>query len=186
MTSPSPYDPAPSPYDPAPSDDPVDEPLVPADYPDTDADSGADRGPDPDAGELDLADRLGTAAREFVGRHPTAPLEATARNLGRWTHLDGLGFARLSARSDGLPPWTGTFAALGTLVLLVLSLAGIGLGALRGTPAWLWLVPVLLVLSVAVTVSAVRYRAPAEPFAVLLAAFALHRMDRVALRRPVA
>ena len=80
-------------------------------------------------------------------------------------------------------------SALGTLVLLLLAAAGVARGALRRAPLAVWLAPVLLVVSVAVTVSAVRYRAPAEPFLVLAAAFALSRsdrMDRVALGRPVA
>jgi 4-amino-4-deoxy-L-arabinose transferase-like glycosyltransferase len=141
----------------------------------------------PDDDELTRGGRLGDAAREHVAEHPTAPLAATARNLLRWTHLDGAAFARLSAASDGLPRWTGTFAALGTLVLLLLAAVGVARGALRGTPRALWLAPVLLVVSVASTVSAVRYRAPAEPFLVLLAAYALsHGMHGVALRRPVA
>jgi len=136
--------------------------------------------------EVTRGERLRDAATDHIGDHPTAPLEVLARNLLRWTHLDGLELARLSAQSDGLPRWTGTAAAVGTLVLVLLAAAGLARGALRGTPPWLWLAPVLLVVSVAVTVSAVRYRAPAEPFLVLLVAGALHRMDRVALRRPLA
>ena len=143
----------------------------------------------PRDGEVERNDRLGAAARDFVADHPAAPLVVTARNLGRWTHLGGAEFARVSAASDGLPRWTGTFAALGTIVLLLLAGLGLARGALRGTPRSLWLAPVLLLLSVAAIVSAVRYRAPAEPFLVLLAAFAVgrsDRVDRVALGRPFA
>jgi len=60
--------------------------------------------------------------------------------------------------------------------LALLAIAGVALGAARGTPWWLWAVPLLLFLSVIWISGDIRYRAPIEPFAVWAAAFALARI----------
>jgi 4-amino-4-deoxy-L-arabinose transferase-like glycosyltransferase len=120
--------------------------------------------------EVERGRELRGAVGDFVGAHPLYPLAATARNLERYAHLDGLELARLSAVSDGLPAWTGTAGAAGFAVVALGAAAAIVLGRARGVPPWVWLVPVVLLAGVAPVVTAIRFRVPADPFLIVAAA----------------
>jgi hypothetical protein len=58
--------------------------------------------------------------------------------------------------------WLGALAALD------------GLAGARGTPRWTWLVPLAMLVTV-FAVTYLRFRAPADPFLVLLAAVGVER-----------
>ena len=72
----------------------------------------------------------------------------------------------------------GDAAAYAFYVLSLLALAGALTPAARRAPAWFWLAPILLFASVIFAGSALRYRAPIEPFLALLAALALTARGR--------
>ncbi len=74
---------------------------------------------------------------------------------------------------DELARWSPDAAGNGFYVLALLALAGAFTRAARAAPAWLWLAPILLFASVIFAGSAIRYRAPVEPFLALLAALAI-------------
>ena len=81
---------------------------------------------------------------------------------------------RSSAAAIGLDGGTARIGVLGFWLLLVLAVCGAFTRAARGAPRWVWLVPVLLALSVVlVNVETPRFRAPIDPFLVMLAACAV-------------
>jgi hypothetical protein len=59
-------------------------------------------------------------------------------------------------------------------ILCLMAVAGVFTRTVRAAPAWLWAVPILLWLSVAVVnAETPRFREPVDPFLILLAACAL-------------
>jgi 4-amino-4-deoxy-L-arabinose transferase-like glycosyltransferase len=109
-------------------------------------------------------------AWDYIKGHPGAPLATVATNTARFFGLGGPRWWRYSAHTIDIPE-TAADAAFGWLVLMApFVLIGIVAAWRRGGPAWLWLAPVLLLLSAAVVVGETRFRAPVDPFLVLLAA----------------
>jgi 4-amino-4-deoxy-L-arabinose transferase-like glycosyltransferase len=114
--------------------------------------------------------QLAEIAWNYVKDHPAAPLASVATNTARFFGLSGPRWWRYSASTIDVPE-TVADAAFGWLALTApLVLIGIVAAWRRGGPGWLWLVPVLLLLSAAVVVGETRFRAPVDPFLVLLAA----------------
>jgi hypothetical protein len=66
----------------------------------------------------------------------------------------------------------------GFWLLGALALAGALTPAARRAPRWLWACPALILLSTLLFEGLTRYRAPADPFFVLLAALALVAVPR--------
>jgi hypothetical protein len=119
---------------------------------------------------------LRDAAVDFVERHPAYPLLVFAENLRRWLDLDGTARAQFEAHTIDL---NGDWADAGLPFAWALAaLAGLGLvtGAARGTPRVFWLAPAALLLStLLVNAETPRFRAPFDPFLILLAAAVLAR-----------
>ena len=91
--------------------------------------------------------------------------------------LQATGDARLASR----------LVPASVYAVLVLALVGIaaqaGLGRVRRAPVWVWLFPVLMVLPAIAVYGLARYRAPIDPFLVMLAAVgAVAAYERLALR----
>jgi 4-amino-4-deoxy-L-arabinose transferase-like glycosyltransferase len=121
---------------------------------------------------------LRRAALRFVARHPAYPLAVAAQNLRRWLDLAGLRRARFEAQTADIPPAWADAAVPFAWVLAGLALAGAG--AVRRRPA-LWLGPAaLLLVTLFVNAETPRFRAPLDPFLILLAAAFL--AQRVQLR----
>jgi 4-amino-4-deoxy-L-arabinose transferase-like glycosyltransferase len=114
--------------------------------------------------------QLVDVALHYVEDHPTAPVASVATNTGRFFGLGGPTWWRHSARTIDVPE-TAADVAVGWLALAApLALLGIVAAWRRHGPGWLWLVPVLLLLSATVVVGETRFRAPIDPFLVLLTA----------------
>ena len=64
------------------------------------------------------------------------------------------------------------------IAFLALALAGAFTSAARTAPRWLWLMPVLMLASVIFVVGETRFRAPIDPFVVLLGAVAIAEFAR--------
>jgi hypothetical protein len=120
---------------------------------------------------------LERAALRFIARHPLYPLAVAWHNAGRWLDLAGRGRARFEASTIGIGrPWAD--AAL-PFAWALAALAALGLlaRAPRGTPAAFWLGPLALLAStLLVNAETPRFRAPLDPFLILLAAGALARL----------
>jgi 4-amino-4-deoxy-L-arabinose transferase-like glycosyltransferase len=114
--------------------------------------------------------QLAEAAFDYLGGHPFAPIPTAATNIGRFFGLGGPSWWRYSARTIDAPETAADVAMAWLAVALPFMVAGVVAAWRRRGPPWLWLVPVLLLLSATVVVGEVRFRAPVDPFLVLLAA----------------
>lgn len=128
---------------------------------------------------------LTSAALDFIGRHPLYLAEVGYWNTVRLADLAGLPRARFTAATIGV---RADFADAGTICFWVvgaLALLGLLSARLRRGPRWVWLVPLALFASeVFVSTETPRFRAPLDPFVILLAALALiAAWDRVTGRR---
>jgi Dolichyl-phosphate-mannose-protein mannosyltransferase len=123
------------------------------------------------------------AALDYIRDHPTAPLATIAINTGRLFWLDGPGWWHHSARTIDAPRTAADASAAWLALAAPFVLVGVVSAWRRRTPLWLWLVPLLMLLSATLVVGEWRFRAPLDPFLVLLAALGA---DAVVtwLRRP--
>ncbi len=115
---------------------------------------------------------------QYAADHPGYVAQVLFWNTRRLLNLEGSGWWRYQGWTMSLPRWSADAAGYGFYVLALLALAGAFTRAARAAPVWLWLGPVLLFASVIFAGSAIRYRAPVEPFLALLAAFALTALWR--------
>ena len=129
--------------------------------------------------ELDEARRLGRAAREYAREHPTYVAEVGWCNSLRLLLLSPLfcgdsseSFKRGYMGEAGLsgPVAVGTLVAIAVVALL--AAAGAATRAARAAPAAFWLTPAVL-WTVVFVLPGNRFRAPIEPFMIMLAALAL-------------
>lgn len=119
--------------------------------------------------ERKLGDRLLSAAIADIGRHPAYVLKAGMWNTIRMFQLGELDFAVANLRDTNIPRIPALLAIYGFYPLGLLALAGIGTARVRRAPAWMWLLPICLGTTVFVT-GFLRFRAPIDPFFVMLAA----------------
>jgi 4-amino-4-deoxy-L-arabinose transferase-like glycosyltransferase len=108
----------------------------------------------------------------YLAAHPFAVVEASAWNTLRLLDADRTARSELASVLHSRTLARASFAGFGVLALL--ALAGLLAPRTRAAPRWLWLVPVLLWAStVPFAVNFDRFRAPLDPFLILLAAVAL-------------
>jgi hypothetical protein len=114
--------------------------------------------------------QLAEAAWDYVQAHPFAPIASTAINVARFFGYGGPSWWRYSAATIDVPETAADVAMAWIAIAAPFMLIGVVAAWRRRGPLWLWLVPVLLLLSAAVVVGETRFRAPVDPFLVLLAA----------------
>lgn len=127
---------------------------------------------------------LGRAARRFILAHPTYPFVVAGHNLRRWLGLAGLARARFEASTADIGRGWADAALPFAWVLGGLAIAAILARAVRLSA--FWLAPAaLLVTTLLVNAETPRFRAPLDPFLILLAAalIAGSRPARGSLRR---
>ena len=110
------------------------------------------------------------AGTKYISEHPEAPFLTIATNTGRLFGFSGPRWWRNSAKTMDVPEWTGTASIVWLGLAAPFILLGVYAAWRRRGPPWLWLIPLLLLLSAAVVVGEMRFRAPIDPFLVLLAA----------------
>jgi 4-amino-4-deoxy-L-arabinose transferase-like glycosyltransferase len=113
---------------------------------------------------------------DYMADHPGYVAEVGGRNVLRLTGLEGRDWWQYSGRTLSLPSWTADVSGVVFLFFLLLAIIGAFTPAARAAPWWLWLMPVLMVLSVLFVVAETRFRAPTDPFIVLLAALAVAQL----------
>jgi hypothetical protein len=124
------------------------------------------------------------AALRFIGDHPTYPLTVAAHNLRRWLNLAGVRRARFEAQTADIGPRWAVAALPFAWALAALAALGLVIGAARGTPRAFWLAPGLLLLStLLVNAETPRFRAPLDPFMILLVAAVAARLPVMAWGR---
>ncbi|HKO28565.1 MAG TPA: glycosyltransferase family 39 protein, partial [Solirubrobacteraceae bacterium] len=121
-----------------------------------------------------LGSKLQHVAFSYIGHHPLAPLAAAYHNTRRLLDLEGSFAWRASTYNIGVPRSTARAGVLGSWVLALLAVCGAFTAAARRAPRWLWITPLFLYLSVVfVNAETPRFRAPIDPFLIMLAACAL-------------
>ena len=125
-------------------------------------------------GEVELTDRLGDRAKDYALDHPDDVVAAAFWNTLRMLYLDDpVDTERSVAFSSGQPQGLAEVSIYAFWLLVLLAIAGCLVGAARRIPSFLWLLPILLLISPMFVVGLTRYRVPADPLLVLLAAFAV-------------
>lgn len=124
--------------------------------------------------EATLSGKLESQALHYVGHHPSAPLAVLYHNTRRLLELEGSYAYRVSASSIDLPEQTARIGVFSFWLLCLSAIAGAFTRVARRAPWWLWVVPVLLWLSVAlVNAETPRFREPLDAFLILLASCAI-------------
>jgi 4-amino-4-deoxy-L-arabinose transferase-like glycosyltransferase len=109
------------------------------------------------------------AALRFIVSHPAYPLTVVRENLRRWLDLAGLPRARFEAQTADIRPHWADASLPFAWVLAGLAIAGLVTGAVRWNR--FWLAPAALLAStLLVNAETPRFRAPLDPFLILLAA----------------
>lgn len=112
-------------------------------------------------------------AISYAAGHPGYIPEVILRNTMRMLNLEGADWWRERGNSTGMPGWAADAGAYGFWAFALLALLGALTAGARRAPPGLWMTPVLLFGVVVIAGSQIRYRAPVEPFLVLLAALAV-------------
>jgi hypothetical protein len=128
--------------------------------------------------EVERQRELTRRGLNYAADHPGYVAQVLLHNTMRLLNLEGSSWWRRQARGMSMPRRAADPAAYAFHVLALLALVGAFTPAARRAPAWFWLVPILLFASVIFAGSALRYRAPVEPFLALLAALALTEPGR--------
>jgi hypothetical protein len=146
----------------------------------------ADRSQD----EAEMIGELNDRAVEYMRENPGYVVKTAAWNVPRVLDIERRDnfearFGSLQLQALGVERLDSKPVFLGSLYLvLVLALVGIAaqVGLLRSAraPLWFWAVPLLLLVPALVIFGLPRYRAPLDPFIVMLAAVGILAMwDRV-------
>ena len=124
--------------------------------------------------EPQIGDKLQHQALQYISDHPTAPLAAGWHNTLRLFELEGSYAWQASASAISEPISVARTGVFSFWVLCLLALAGAFTRLVSAAPKWIWGVPLLLALSVVVVnVETPRFRAPVDPFLILLASAGL-------------
>ena len=122
--------------------------------------------------EIDAITR--SRVRNYVVGNPGYLLEVGWWNLRRLVELGHPERHRVAAGSIGVRPAHADAGRVAFWAVALLALAGALTGRARRAPAWFWLAPVLLVLSVLwVNTETPRFRIAADPWLLALAALAV-------------
>jgi 4-amino-4-deoxy-L-arabinose transferase-like glycosyltransferase len=127
----------------------------------------------PGFNEAQLGDRLLSQSLDYVSAHPAYPLRVAMWSALRLFNLTGPGFERWSARWEGYPPDLAVWSVWGFYIAAIFMLIGFGTAAFRRAPWALWCCPLAILLSTLLFAGLTRYRSPADPWIVILAALGL-------------
>jgi 4-amino-4-deoxy-L-arabinose transferase-like glycosyltransferase len=123
--------------------------------------------------EDELSGELRTSASRYMRDHPAYVAEVVGRSTLQLFDLTGGEYAHIVGASLGYSPGLSDAAVAAWYLLAPVAVAGVVLVRRRRRGPWeLWTIPVLFVATTVVALGTYRYRAPIEPFAVCLAAFA--------------
>jgi hypothetical protein len=107
----------------------------------------------------------------YVRSHPGYPLQVAWRNSLRLLELGGARRTRFAASTIDVPPGAAIAGAWQLWLVLGVALIGALTRVRRQVPAWLVALPVLVwIATVLVQSETPRFRAPIDPFIVMLAA----------------
>jgi 4-amino-4-deoxy-L-arabinose transferase-like glycosyltransferase len=125
-------------------------------------------------GEPAVNDALGDAARRYASDRPGYVAEVGWRNLPRVFGLGGTDYNRQATADElGLGSRWSDLVTYGFFAFAALAAIGCLSMAARRAPLWVWAIPVLMIAGTLLITASPRFRQPADPFVVMLAALAL-------------
>jgi hypothetical protein len=124
----------------------------------------------PNANEAQVSNRLTHISLDYITAHPGSVIKSSYWNLLRLFNLTGPRIERQFAGGEGYSPTLAEVSVYAFWVLLAVALAGAFTTAARRAPKALWGCPAVILLTTMVLLGLTRYRSPADPFFVLLAA----------------
>lgn len=127
----------------------------------------------PGLNEAEISTTLTSTALSYLGRHSTYLLKVAYWNGLRVADLSGERVERWAAQYEGYPRFLLDLSFYSFWVLGLLALVGAATRAARRLPLALWGVPLAILLPALFVQGLIRYRSPADPFLLILAAFAL-------------
>lgn len=128
--------------------------------------------------EAELSGVLRGRASDYVRQNPGYPAEVALVNGLRALNLQGPEVERYLAPFEGYPEDLATASVYAFWVLAAIALAGAFTRAARAAPRALWLLALVLGFSSVLFLGLTRYRAPADPYLILLATAALMALRR--------
>jgi 4-amino-4-deoxy-L-arabinose transferase-like glycosyltransferase len=133
----------------------------------------ADRG-----NEAEVSSHFDTLTVDYIKAHPAYPLKVGLWSTLRLFNLVGVRFERQIEPTWGFARGVATWSVYAFWVLGPLALLGAVTKTARRAPLAFWMCPVVLLLATVFVVGAGRYRSPADPFLVMLAALAVMAAGR--------
>jgi hypothetical protein len=128
----------------------------------------------PTVPEIVMERRLSRAGREFIDRHPSYLATVAYWNTRRLLDVASWQWSRHTASTISVGPGWANAGVISFWIFAALALAGATRRAARRVPRFVWTLPLTMYLSVVfLAAETPRYRAPIDPFIVLLAAIAL-------------
>jgi 4-amino-4-deoxy-L-arabinose transferase-like glycosyltransferase len=128
--------------------------------------------------EAQVSGRLQREAFDYAEAHPAYPLKVAWWTTLRLLNLTGAGFERYIEPTWGYSRGLSTASVYYFWVLGMLALAGAATAGARRVPWAFWLCPLALLLATVFVIGATRYRSPADPFIVMLAALGVTAVAR--------
>ena len=128
----------------------------------------------PDLDEVEVADHLMNAVREYVWNNPEHVVVAGFWNGLRFLSLDDpVDVERRNAFFSGQPQGLAEISVYAFWLLALIALAGCFTSRARRLPGFVWILPPLFMLSVMFVFGMARYRVVIEPIVILLGTVAL-------------
>jgi 4-amino-4-deoxy-L-arabinose transferase-like glycosyltransferase len=135
---------------------------------------------DPHLNEAQLSDRMNTLAFDYAKAHPGYIGKVFWWNSLRLLNLTGSHFEDWAATYEAYPKWLAVASVYAFWALGLLALGGAFTAAARRAPLALWGCPLVIFLSTVFLEGSTRYRSPADPFIVVLAALGVLGAPRAA------
>jgi 4-amino-4-deoxy-L-arabinose transferase-like glycosyltransferase len=127
----------------------------------------------PRISEAGASARLESEGLHYIEHHPTSVLTTAYLSARRLLNIEGPLLEEVFAYGEGYPLRLAEYSVYAFWVVLALAAAGALTRAARKAPAAFWWCPALVLLSTVFFEGLTRYRAPADPFFLMLAALAL-------------
>lgn len=123
--------------------------------------------------EAQVSSSLTSVGLHFIEAHPGYLAVVAFWSAIRMLDLQGPGLERYASTFEAYPPWLATVSVYAFWFVAALALAGAATRMARRPPLALWLAPGVLFVVTILFSGGTRYRAPEDPFVVMLAALGL-------------
>jgi 4-amino-4-deoxy-L-arabinose transferase-like glycosyltransferase len=120
--------------------------------------------------EAELSNHLDTIGIDYIKAHPSSLVKTAVWSGLRMLDLTGTRLERVAATGEAYPPRLAELSVYAFWLIGLLALAGALTPAARRAPPALWGCPVVIFLSSLLFIGTTRYRSPADPFILMLAA----------------